>query len=230
MDQQGPGGVGEQKEGRRSRRFPLIVQVEVSWTDAKGQQITEQAVAHEVNTFGGFLKLTQIPRSGDKLSLKNPASGETAEARVIAVRYSKAGERLGVAIELERPSETFWGMTFQLKRTTAELVRLEEELKSGGIDQRVLQDFRDAVDYVRKTAWVVYEWQERQAQHRDTATILPLLTLERIRRARQLCRAIVADVEAHDAELQSASIAEFVTELQSTLARLVQLGSVGANH
>jgi hypothetical protein len=67
-------------------------------------------------------------------------------------------------------------------------------MRTGGIDQRILMDFRDAVDHVRKTAWAVQEWQERQITHHDPQTLLPLLTSERIRRAAQLGNAIVSDL------------------------------------
>ena len=84
----------------------------------------------------------------------------------------------------------------KLRASTADLVELEKLLMSGGIDPRVLREFRDAVDYVRKAAWAVQEWQDRQADHRDTSTVLPLLMYERIRRATDLCNRISADL--HD--------------------------------
>ncbi len=61
-----------------------------------------------------------------------------------------------------------------------------------------MREFRDAVDYVRKTAWAVQEWQERQFQHRDTATVLPLLVRERVRRAVQLCATVAEDLKGNE--------------------------------
>lgn len=71
---------------------------------------------------------------------------------------------------------------------------------SGDIDARVLREFRDAVDYVRKAAWAVQEWQERQAKQRDTSTVLPLLMFERIRRATDLCKRTAAGIDDCAAE------------------------------
>jgi hypothetical protein len=71
-------------------------------------------------------------------------------------------------------------MNLQLKKTCADLVRLEYEMRSGPFDPRILREFRDAVDNVRKTAWAVQEWQERQSRHQDPLTVLPLLTAEGI--------------------------------------------------
>lgn len=56
----------------------------------------------------------------------------------------------------------------------------------------------DAVDYTRKTAWAVQEWQERQLLKRDPQTLVPLITFERIRRATQLHKAVMEDLDTHE--------------------------------
>ena len=178
---------------RRGSRFPVIVPVQVKWQDAGGRIVVENAHAREVNTQGGLLDMPNFPSVGSQLELTNLISGETYRARVVAIRR-KEGRVVGVAVELLVPSETFWGVNFQLKKTSAELLHLEHAIRTGGIDQRILMDFRDAVDHVRKTAWAVQEWQERQITHHDPQTLLPLLTSERIRRAAQLGNAIVSDL------------------------------------
>ncbi len=189
---------------RRSGRFPVLVPVQVRWQAPGGEAMKADAQAKEVNIYGGLLQFLDsevYPRVSTEMELTNLFSGEEARARTSAVRLSKAGSVLGVAVELLFPSETFWGLTFRLRKTTSELLRLDQAIKSGNIDPRVLREFRDAVDYVRKTAWAVQEWQERQLQHRDTATVLPLLVAERIRRAAQLCRKVVEDLK--DSEITS---------------------------
>jgi hypothetical protein len=185
------------KEQRRSSRFPVIVPVQAKWQEATGRVVVETAQAREVNTQGGLLDMKTFPSVGSQLELTNLISGETYRARVVAIRR-KEGSVLGVAIELLIPSETFWGVNFQLKRTSSELLRLEHAIRVGGIDERILMDFRDAVDHVRKTAWAVQEWQERKITRHDPHTLLPLLTTERIRRAAQLGNAIVSDLTTHE--------------------------------
>src|SRR5260370_18383320 len=161
---------------RRSGRFPVIVPVEARWKERDGKATKADAQAKEVNVQGGlreFLDTDVYPTVGNEMELTNWFSGEEGSARSSAIRRSDTGAVLGVAVELLFPSETFWGLTFRLKKTTAELLRLDHAIKSGSIDARVLREFRDAVDYVRKTAWAVQEWQERQFQHRDTSALLP---------------------------------------------------------
>src|SRR5947208_2062113 len=87
--------------------------------------------------------------------------------------------------------------------------RLNRAMQSGNLDPRILREFRDAVDYVRKTAWAAEEWQERQLRQRDPHTILALITSERIRRATQLSNAISADLAAQEVTTETSGLEEF---------------------
>ncbi len=211
-------------EQRRGSRFPVIVPVQAKWQEATGRTVVENAQAREVNAQGGLLDMKTFPSVGSQLELTNLLSGETYRARVVAIRR-KEGRVVGVAIELLIPSETFWGVNFQLKKTSAELLQLEHSIRTGGIDQRILMDFRDAVDHVRKTAWAVQEWQERQITHHDPHTLLPLLTSERIRRAAQLGNAIVSDLTAHEVTRETPGVSrlfEAVQRMHQLLAELLR--------
>lgn len=185
-------------ERRRGIRFPVVVPVEAKWIEAGGKSFKEAAQAREVNVLGGLLEMKTYPSIGTQLELTNLLSGDKTRARAIAVRRSREGQVREVAVELIVASESFWGLNFQLKKTSAELVKLEQAIKSGGLDPRILMEFRDAVDYVRKTAWAVQEWQERQLQQHDPHTVLPLLTAERIRRGIQLSNSIAGDLTSHE--------------------------------
>jgi hypothetical protein len=194
---------------RRSRRFPFVSQVEATWQEADGKIFREAGQATEVNAQGGLLEMKTYPAVGSQIELTNLLSHESSHARVVGVRRNSEGRLLGIAVELLVPSETFWGMNFQLKKACADLVKMEYDMRWSPIDQRVLRDFRDAVDHVRKTAWAVQEWQEREARRQDPYTVLPLLTAERIRRATQLCDLISTAATAHEMTRETVGIDEF---------------------
>jgi hypothetical protein len=223
MDEQTPNVQPKKAEKRRGLRFPVVVPVEAKWQDAIGTSVKVTAQAKEVNAHGGLLEMKNYPSVGSQLELTNLLNGETYRARVVAPRRSKDGLSLGVAVELLIPSETFWGVNFQLRKTSAELFRLEQEIRSGGIDPRILTDFRDAVDHVRKTAWAVQEWQERQLQDHDPTTVLPLLTTERIRRAAQLIEAIAADLTNQEVTRETSGINELSQAVEHVHALLSDL-------
>jgi hypothetical protein len=210
-------------EKRRGARFPVVVPVEAKWQEANGKNMKETASAIEVNAQGGLLQMNVYPSVGSHLDLKNLLSGEAFRARVVGTRRSPENRVTGVAVELLIPSETFWGVNFRLKKTSAELVRLNHVMQSGNIDPRILREFRDAVDYVRKTAWAAEEWQERQLRRRDPATVLPLLTAERIRRATQLSDAISADLAAHEVTSETAGLHDYFRAVERVYQRLVDL-------
>lgn len=208
---------------RRSRRFPFVSPVEATWQEADGKIFREAGQATEVNAQGGLLEMKTYPAVGSQIELTNLLSHESSHARVVGVRRNTEGRLLGVAVELLVPSETFWGVNFQLKKACADLVKLEYDMRSGPIDQRVLMEFRDAVDNVRKTGWAAQEWQERQSRHQDPHTVLPLVSAERIRRATQLCDAITTASAAHEVTCQTVGIDEFFRAVERVHQSLLDL-------
>jgi hypothetical protein len=210
-------------EQRRSRRFPVVVPVEVKWKEPGGRIFKEAAQAIEVNAHGGLLDMKVYPWVGGELELTNLLSGQSTQARVVGTARSRGGGFLGVAVALVVPDETFWGVNFQLRKTSGDLADIEQAIGSGGIDPRILREFREAVDYARKAAWVVQERQERQLQKHDPHTVLPLLTAERIRRATQLNKAIGTALAAHELTSETAGLEELFQTVESLYHRVADL-------
>src|SRR6266699_346262 len=144
MDEMTANEVSIKTEKRRGVRFPVVVPVEAKWQEAGGKSVKEAAQAKEVNAQGGLLEMKVYPSVGSQLELTNLLSGEAFRARVLGTRRSTDNTMLGVAVELLIPSETFWGVNFRLKKTSAELVRLHHAMQSGNIDPRILREFRRA--------------------------------------------------------------------------------------
>ena len=227
MDDRTAGQPPMTLEKRRSRRFHVAVPVEVKWQEPGGKIVKETAQAKEVNAQGGLLDMKIYPWVGGNMELTNLLSGQSTQARVVGTRRSKDNVFLGVAVALVVPDESFWGVNFQLRKTGAELAKVEQAIKSGGVDPRILREFSDAVDYVRKTAWAVQEWQERQLQKHDPETVLPLLITERIRRTTQLNKAIVADMATHEVTRQTTGMDEFFRSVESLHQRIAGLPKEG---
>jgi hypothetical protein len=214
-------------KNRRSDRYPVVVAVRVKWVEPSGASVIEFAKAKQVNMHGGLLDMKGRPAIGSVIELTNSSSAKTASARVVSLRPSKKSEVLRVAVELLTPSETFWGVTFRLKRAIDDLLKLEKAIRPGGMDPSVLREFRDAVDYVRKTAWALQELQERQAQQRDTATVHSLLTEERVRRATQLSKALASDLDSHEVTGGTTGAADLYRAIEGLYQRLAGLFEIG---
>jgi hypothetical protein len=210
-------------KNRRSDRYPVVVPVKVNWSEPNGSRVIEFAEAKDVNQHGGLLAMRGRPATGSVIELTNLTSTKTATARVVSLRPTKNSDVLRVAVELLTPSEAFWGVTFRLKMAIDNLLKLEEAIRSGGMDPRVLREFRDAVDHVRKTAWALQELQERQTQQRDTATVRSLLTEERVRRATQISKELASDFDSREVTDGTTGAADLFRAIEDLYRRLASL-------
>jgi hypothetical protein len=195
-------------EKRRSKRFPVAVAVEIKWHGPDGVRIKGDAQAAEVNAHGGLLGMETYPNVGNIIELTNLVSAESAEARVVAMRGPSPDAPQGVAVELFVPSETFWGMNFQLMKSTAGLRTLWQRVQSDGIDPRLLREFREVVDHIRRSAWVIEESEQHHLHRQRQQGLLPLLTSERIHCTTRLCNELAVELESHEISFGTPGIAE----------------------
>jgi hypothetical protein len=223
MARRGTSPDGSKVERRKARRFPVVVPIEVSWRGPDGMAIKEQAIARQVNANGGQLEMSTYPDVGSRITLTNFLSAEAADARVLATPQSREGVSHGIVVELIVPSESFWGVNLQVKKASVELQKLEDSLRSEGIDLRLLNEFRDAVDYIRTTAVVVQQLREQQMHGRDDGEVALLLTAERIRRATNLCLEVVTDVDAGRVTPDTKGVDELYRSLEQACDRLRHL-------
>jgi hypothetical protein len=223
MARRGTSSDGTKVERRKAQRFPVTVPIEASWRGPEGIAVKEQAIARQVNANGGMLEMSTYPEVGSRITLTNFLSAEAAEARVLATPYSREGVSHGIVIELIIPSDSFWGVNLQVKKTSVELQKLEDSLRSEGIDLRVLNEFRDAVDYVRTAAVVVQRLREQQMHGRDDGEVASLLTTDRIRRTTNLCLEVLADLDAQRISADFKGVDELFQSLEQACDRLRHL-------
>jgi hypothetical protein len=214
---------GSKVERRKTSRFLVAVPIEASWRNSEGVPVLIQAIAKQVNANGGFLEMTLYPPVGSRISLTNFLSAESAEARVLATPNSREGVSHGIIVELITPSDSFWGVNLQVKKTSVELQKLEKSLQAEGIDFRLLNEFRDTVDTLRTTALAVQQLRELQLKGRDDAEIVSMLVADRVRRATNLCHELVADIDAGKMSRETKEVNELFDSLEQACDRLRHL-------
>ena len=155
---------GSDVERRKSQRFPVVVPIEVSWQQTEGVAVKEDAVARQVNARGGFLKMSVYPDLGRRVTLTNFLSARTAEARVIAAPHAREGVANGIIVELIVPNESFWGVDLQVRKAILELDNLEKALRCEDMDIRLVKEYRDSVDHIRKSAQTLQQLRELQRE------------------------------------------------------------------
>src|SRR6202162_3935087 len=214
---------GSKVERRKSLRFLVAVPIEASWRNSDGVPVLVQAAAKQVNANGGFLEMTIYPGVGSRITLTNFLSAESAEARVLATPSSREGVSHGIVVELITPSDSFWGVNLQVKKTSVELQKLEKSLQAEGIDFRLLNEFRDTVDMLRTTALAVQQLREFQLKGMDASEIVSLLVEGRNRRATTLCHDLVADIDGGKVSSNTKEVDELYDSLEQVCDRLRHL-------
>ena len=211
---------GSKVERRRHQRFAVHVPLEVSWRGPDNEVVKQEATARQVNANGGLLEMVHQPDMGIRVTIANLISAETAEARVLATPNTREGVAHGIAVELIVPSESFWGVDLQVKKASIELQKLEKSLRDGGIDFRLLKEYRDAAEYVRTVSGAVKQLRECQLQDRPDSEVVSSLCEERIRRTTVLCVEVLADLEAGRVTADIKGLEEFCRSLEQNLNRL----------
>jgi len=214
---------GSKAERRKTYRFLVAVPVDASWRSPEGTPIQVSAIAKQVNANGGYLEMSPHPSVGSRIMLTNFLSAESAEARVLATPNSREGVSHGIVIELITPSESFWGVNLQVKKTSVELQKLEKSLQAEGIDFRLLNEFRDTVDALRTTALAVQQLREFQLKDQDSGEIISMLVASRVRRATNLCHELVADIDAGKVSSRTKEIDDLYNSLELACDRIRHL-------
>ena len=216
---------GKDLERRRSRRFPVVVPIEVSWRGAGGIATKEDAVARQVNEKGGFLKMSHYPTVGTRVTLANFLSAQTAEARVLAAPDSRPGVASGIIVELIVPSETFWGVDLQVNKTIVELENLEKALKGEEIDLNLVREYRDAMDSIARITETMQRLRTAKPRTLDDRELLSTLAASRVQRATSICLDVMADLDAGVIRQDSANVRELAEATEMLRQRLTP-GSV----
>ena len=112
------------------------------------------------------------------------------------------------------------GLPARLQRVGNELLELDQAIRSGDIDVRLLEGFRQAIDHVRETTWAVQQWIELRAQDKDAYSVLPRLTVERIRRATQLNNDLALDLDATEITMETEGIENLRQSVRGLYKRL----------
>jgi hypothetical protein len=114
-------------------------------------------------------------------------------------------------------------LTFEIKHLSGELRRLEQRLRTEPEpDPMALNEFRQAVDNARLTAWSVSELLNAQHIRKEPNTVLAFLSAERLRRFDQLVKNVCGDIERGLITVETTgmqSLGESVDNLQQRLTQ-----------
>jgi hypothetical protein len=124
---------------------------------------------------------------------------------------------------METPIPPVSPMSARLQRMSTELKDLELAMIGGDIDQRILLEFREAVNHVRHSAWAVQQWLDLKQKHQDPFEVLAMLVSERVRIGTQLCHELVLDAESQELTDATGGVVRLFHEVRDLDHHLKQL-------
>jgi hypothetical protein len=100
-----------QQERRRSKRVYVQIRVHVEGDLTGETPFSEDTETFAVNAHGALVGLNAEPRLGQDVNLRNVATNETQQSKVVFVIVAKDGKFI-VGIDFAKPNPSFWHMSF----------------------------------------------------------------------------------------------------------------------
>lgn len=114
-------------------------------------------------------------------------------------------------------------LSSRLRKTNEELKELQDSVKTGMIDVKVLMDFRAASERARQAGAAVQQWLESQGKGNDPYRLMPLVIQQRVEMTTQLVRDVTRDLETLDVDFDTPGLPKLNEAVQTLAERLHKL-------
>jgi hypothetical protein len=94
-------------------------------------------------------------------------------------------------------------LSSRLQKTNEELKNLQNSVKTGMINVKVLMDFRTATERARQASAAVQQWLDEQAKGGDPYKLMEQVARQRVEMATQLIRDVTVDLESLDVDFDT---------------------------
>src|ERR1700686_2870161 len=103
----------------------------------------------------------------------------------------------GFAVMSQNPQQAP-ELSSRLKKTNEDLKKLQDSVKTGMINVKVLMDFRNAAERARQASAAVEQWLETQGKGSDPYSLFAQVMSQRVEMATQLVTDVTHDLESLD--------------------------------
>ena len=114
-------------------------------------------------------------------------------------------------------------LSSRLQKTNAELKDLQDSVKTGMINAKVLVDFRSATERARQASAAVQQWLDAQGKGGDPYKLMEQVVKQRIEMATQLVKDVTVDLESFDVDFDTPGLPalnEAIRRLSEHLVRM----------
>ena len=115
-------------------------------------------------------------------------------------------------------------ITAKIQAATDELSKLEQAVRTGTVDVRVLVEFREAMNHARRASEAVKQWVEEEAKKGDPFSAVRFVAAERMRIATQLMQELSRDVESGDVDFDTPGLGDLRAAVKTLNERLARFG------
>jgi len=114
-------------------------------------------------------------------------------------------------------------LSSRLKKTTDELKNLQDSVKTGMINVKVVMDFRTAAERARQASAAVQQWLDAQGKGNDPYQLMAQVMSQRVEMATQLVKDVTSDLETLDVDFDTPGLPELNRVVQTLAERLSKL-------
>lgn len=111
-------------------------------------------------------------------------------------------------------------LSSRLKKTNEELKQLQDSVKTGMIDVKVLMDFRAASERARLAGAAVQQWLESQGKGNDPYHLMAQVTKQRVEMTTQLVQDVTRDLESLDVDYDTPGLPKLNQAVRALAERL----------
>jgi hypothetical protein len=114
-------------------------------------------------------------------------------------------------------------LSSRLKKTNEELKNLQDSVRTGMINVKVLMDFRNATERARQASAAVQQWLETQGKGNDPYKLMEQVVRQRVEMATQLIKDVTNDLECLDVDFDTPGLPELNRAVRTLAERLSKL-------
>jgi len=111
----------------------------------------------------------------------------------------------------------------RLQKTNEELKNLQDSVRTGMINVKVLMDFRNAVERARQASTAVQRWLENEGKGSDPYRLMSEVVKQRVEMTTQLVKDVTRDLESLDVDFDTPGLPALNGAVRTLAERLQKL-------
>jgi len=114
-------------------------------------------------------------------------------------------------------------LSSHLQQTNEELKNLQNSVKTGMINVKVLMEFRTAIERARQASAAVEQWRDTQGRGADPHKLMEQVIRQRLEMTTQLVKDVTLDLESLDVDFDTPGLPALNVAVRQLAERLEKL-------